>query len=483
MKLYLFALLLVCGLPLFAADLQAPQKIYRIMPVGDSITEGGPAFSVYSYPLWEKLVTAGYLVEYVGSKKSATRIGPLAHEGYSGKNAEFLATVVPKNFEQHPADIVLLHAGHNYTVEEAPVPKIITATESMIAGFRRTNPQVTVLLAKVICSGKLPKYSYIPQLNEELGKLALRLNKPGQPVVIVDQAEGFDPATDTIADHVHPNAKGAEKMAQRWFETLTPLLDKPPKTYQPKIIPYKKTPQGDLTLHVFTPENSAAPQARPVIVFFFGGGWTNGTPLQFYPECAHFAERGMVAISADYRIDSVNHTTPFESVADGKSAIRWIRKHAQELGIDPKKIVAAGASAGGQVAAATGTLSGLDEASEDASISSHSDALILWYPVVDNGPSGYGDAKVKERYQEISPLHNISSATPPTLFFLGTKDQHIPVATAEDFKAQMERAGVRCDLQLFEGAGHPLYSYQKGESPLRQQTLAASDAFLSSLGF
>ena len=61
---------------------------------------------------------------------------------------------------------------------------------------------------------------------------------------------------------------------------------------------------------------------RPAIVFFFGGGWTTGTPIQFYPECAHFAAKGFVAISADYRIASVNRTTPFESVADGKSAIR-----------------------------------------------------------------------------------------------------------------------------------------------------------------
>lgn len=194
------------------------------MPIGDSITEGAVAFSVYRYPLWEKLVGAGYLVEYVGSKKSATRIGPMAHEGYSGKNAEFLATIVPGNFEQHPADIVLIHTGHNYSAEEAPVPKIVAATESMIGAFRKTNPRVIVLLAQVIPSGKLPKYSYLPQLNLELGKLAQRLNRPGQPVITVDQAKGFDPATDTIADKVHPNAKGAEKMAQRWFEALTPLL-------------------------------------------------------------------------------------------------------------------------------------------------------------------------------------------------------------------------------------------------------------------
>ena len=69
-----------------------------------------------------------------------------------------------------------------------------------------------------------------------------------------------------------------------------------------------------------------------------GGAWERR--LQFYPECAHFAAKGMVAISADYRIASVQHSTPFESVADAKSAIRFVRQHAAELGIDPQRIVA-----------------------------------------------------------------------------------------------------------------------------------------------
>ncbi|MEI6074845.1 MAG: alpha/beta hydrolase [Verrucomicrobiota bacterium] len=95
------------------------------------------------------------------------------------------------------------------------------------------------------------------------------------------------------------------------------------------------------------PERHFDGQPRPTIIFFFGGGWTVGTPIQFYPECAHFADEGYIAISADYRIASVNHTTPFDGVTDGKSAIRWVRQHAAELGLDPARIVAAGASAGG----------------------------------------------------------------------------------------------------------------------------------------
>ena len=70
---------------------------------------------------------------------------------------------------------------------------------------------------------------------------------------------------------------------------------------------------------------------------------------------------------------------------------------------------------------------------------------------------------------------------PPTLLFLGTKDALIPVDTVTEFKKRMESAAVRCDLKLFEGGIHPLYSYRKGASPLRQEALGAADQFLSSI--
>ena len=459
------------------------QRIYRIMPVGDSITEGGLNFVSYRYPLWDKLFAAGYLIEYVGSRTNQSRIGRLYHEGYSGKTAEFLAKTAARSFQKHPADIVLLHAGHNHSAEQQPVDRIVAANASLIESFRAVNPQVIVLLAQVIPSGKLPKYAYIPQLNQELGKLAERLSTAQQPVILVNQAGGFDWHTDTIDDKVHPNARGAEKMAACWFEALTRVMEKPKQSFHPRIVPYKQVGNSQLTLHVFAPPDKPAPESRPAIVFFFGGGWKVGTPVQFYPECAHFAAEGLVAISADYRIATVHKTTPFESVADGKSAIRWIRQHAKELGIDPQRIIAAGASAGGHVAAATGMVPGLDDPGEDHAVSSKPNALLLWYAVVDNGPEGYGYPLVGARYREISPLHNVTSNLPPTLFFLGTKDALIPVQTAVSFKQRIEETGGRCDLKLFEGARHGIYEYRKGDSPLRHEALSAADDFLASLGF
>jgi lysophospholipase L1-like esterase len=205
-----------------AADTPAGRR--RVMPVGDSITEGGASFSNYRPLLAEKLRAVGVAVDFVGTRGTA----PLQHEGYGGKNVEFLAATVPAYFAKNPADIVLLHAGHNHFAEEQPIPGMLTATERLITSFRVANPKVIVLLAQVIPAGKLPKYSYIPELNAGLSSLASRLHTPAQPVRLVDQATGFDWRTDTISDLVHPNAAGAAKMAARWFEALHPLLSPPP---------------------------------------------------------------------------------------------------------------------------------------------------------------------------------------------------------------------------------------------------------------
>jgi lysophospholipase L1-like esterase len=195
----------------------------RVMAVGDSITEGGKTFATYREPLARRLQAAGYAVEFVGSRGEVGR----RHEGYGGKTVEYLAEQVPAHFAATPAAVVLLHAGHNHFSEQRPVPGIVAATEKLITLFRAANPRVTVLLAQVIPSGKLPKYDYIPELNLALSALAVRLNSAAQPVVLVNLADGFDWRNDTIEDHVHPNAAGADKMAARWFEALRRVLPPP----------------------------------------------------------------------------------------------------------------------------------------------------------------------------------------------------------------------------------------------------------------
>ena len=241
---------------------------------------------------------------------------------------------------------------------------------------------------------------------------------------------------------------------------------------------YKKVGNVELQLHIFNPEGHKASDRKPAIVFFFGGGWSGGTPSQFYPQCDYLAKRGMVAISAEYRVKSRNGTSPLECVKDGNSAVRWVRSHADKLGIDPSKLAAGGGSAGGHVAAATGTTKGILEKGEDVSVSSKPDSLVLFNPVYDNGPKGYGHSRVKDYWKQISPMHNLDKETPPTIVFLGTKDKLIPVATAKKYQLLMKEAGVRSELLLYKEQAHGFFNTSKYD-----ETVKEMDRFLVSLGF
>ena len=248
-----------------------------------------------------------------------------------------------------------------------------------------------------------------------------------------------------------------------------------------KTVVYKKVGDLQLKLDIFYPPGRRAADKRPCIVFFHGGAWNGGAPSQFYPHCDYLASRGMVAMSAEYRIKSRHGTSPRECVQDGKSAIRWIRQHAGELGIDRNMLAAGGGSAGGHIAAATGTVEGFCEEGEDQSISFRPDALVLFNPVFDNGPNGWGHSRVKEYWRDISPMHKIDKKTPPTVVFLGTKDSLVPTTTAEEYKKRMERKGIRCDLHLYKDQKHAFFNFKNKK--YFTLTVIEADRFLASLGY
>ncbi|NWJ51429.1 MAG: alpha/beta hydrolase fold domain-containing protein [Bacteroidetes bacterium] len=456
-----------------------PQKRYTILGLGDSITEGGTNFQSYLFPLWEKLFTKGYFFEFIGPNSSQCRIGTLNCAGFSEKSSEFLDTHIDSIYRKYPADIVLLHSGHNHHDSEKPIAGIVAANKSIIRKIREINPNVKILVAQVITSGKLPKYSYIPTLNRHIAKMVKQLNSNN--VLLVNQAKRFNWQKYTVNDKEHPNAAGAEKIASVWFNAMKKIMTPPKEAFKPLIISYKKLDSDDLKLHVFKPNGIKKGEKRPAIIYFFGGGWSVGTPLQFYRECVYYAEKGMIAITAEYRISYIHKTTPFESIEDAKDAIRWLRKNADQLDIDPDRIAAAGASAGGHLAAATGILKGTRARKTDVNFKPN--LLLLYYPVIDNSANGYGTEEMKKKYMEISPLHNIDSTAPPTLFILGTKDPLIPINIAEEFKKKMESLGGYCELHLYEGAGHPIFFYSKPLTDDFYNIRKESDAFLLKHGF
>lgn len=244
---------------------------------------------------------------------------------------------------------------------------------------------------------------------------------------------------------------------------------------------YKTIGDVKLHLHVFEPQGGESPRAA--MVFFFGGGWNGGTPSQFYRQASHLAGRGMVVFCAEYRTKSKHGTAPDKCVSDGKSAIRYVRSHAARWKVDPDRIAAGGGSAGGHVAAATATVTAFDEPGEDATVEAVPNALVLFNPVYDNGPDGYGHARVKEHWRKFSPAHNIRSGMPPAIVFLGDRDKLIPVAAAEKFRAAMQDVGSRSELLVFAGEGHGFFNFGRGDGTSYDKTLDASDKFLTSLKF
>ncbi|WP_339922065.1 alpha/beta hydrolase [uncultured Cyclobacterium sp.] len=217
---------------------------------------------------------------------------------------------------------------------------------------------------------------------------------------------------------------------------------------------------------------------KPAIVFFFGGGWVSGSWDQFRPHALHFSKKGFVCILVDYRVSSRQKTSPFDAIEDAKAAMKYVKKNAVRLGLDSAKVIASGGSAGGHLAAATATIQGF-EGLENREISSKPIALLLYNPVIDNGPAGYGYDRLADRYKEVSPLHNLHKGVPPTLFLLGTKDKLIPVATAEYYKTAMEKLGSYCDLILYEGQPHGFFNFKNRE--IYDQTLIETEAFLKKI--
>jgi acetyl esterase/lipase len=246
-----------------------------------------------------------------------------------------------------------------------------------------------------------------------------------------------------------------------------------------KTFDFKKTEQGTLQLHAFYPPDWKESDKRPTIVFFFGGGWKNGAWTQFQPQAGYFASRGMVAISAEYRIESKHKTTPDVAVEDARSAVRWVRANAKTLGGDPDKLVASGGSAGAHLAACTALIDGFDAAS-DAKVSCKPNALVLFNPVLNltnlKGRSiiGAGGMDVSKA---ISPTLFLDKKAPPAVIFFGTSDalfEH-----GKEYAAKAKELGVRAELYTAADQPHGFFN----RTPWLEVTTRQADAFLKSLGY
>ncbi len=257
---------------------------------------------------------------------------------------------------------------------------------------------------------------------------------------------------------------------------------------------YKKVDGIDLKAWIFNPASIQPGDQRPAIVFFFGGGWRHGKPEQFLRHCEYLASRGMVAMTVDYRVLNRHGVKAKKCVADAKSAIRWVRQHAVRLGVDPAKIMAAGGSAGGHLAATTALIPGYDEPSDELTISAMPNALALFNPalVLANIEGTYQIPKARSEQlldrmgadpRSLSPYHHVVEGTCPTIIFHGNADTTVDFKTAALFDQAMDQAGNQCRLVEYEGMGHGFFNYGRGNNGAYASTIGELDAFLVALAF
>ncbi|MGN6132898.1 MAG: alpha/beta hydrolase [Aureliella sp.] len=267
---------------------------------------------------------------------------------------------------------------------------------------------------------------------------------------------------------------------------------RPPLPTPDREVVYKQAGDRALKLFVFDSPGKSTSE-RAAIVFFFGGGWQNGSPEQFYPHARALADRGMLAVCADYRVHSRDRALVIDCVADAQDALLYVHDHAQELKIDPKRIVAAGGSAGGHLAAAVATLPYRGQ-QKDVGDRFRPHALVLFNPALVLAPleerqlTPRQEIRVQglvermgDKPEAVSPYHHLSKSLPPTLILHGEADTTVPYATVEAFAERAKELGADCTLVGYPGQTHGFFNYSRN----REQYQATSNrmiAFLEKLG-
>ncbi len=258
-----------------------------------------------------------------------------------------------------------------------------------------------------------------------------------------------------------------------------PALGQTPREPLAGTTPYVYRSIGSLQLdlQVLSPDSSFA-RPRPAIIYFFGGGWNKGSVKQFVPFGEELTKRGMVSIFVDYRVASRNHTTPYDAVDDARAAMRWVKSHASELGVDPKRIVAAGGSAGGHLALMTT----VGPPEETGTVSSAASLLIGYNPVADVRDARWAD-RFGAKASTISPTAHVRPGLPDTLLFHGEVDTTVPIQQVRDFCAAMVKAGNHCTVSAFEGAKHGFFNVREQNKRWYPRVMEQTIEFLRKHGY
>jgi lysophospholipase L1-like esterase len=227
-------------------------EVIEILALGDSITQAESNRASFRYPLWKKLIDAGINFDFVGSMQNqfsqynkgipphhdykGQKFDP-DHEGHFAWSADEI--IRGRNYDngsgsgrlqdwlkEYDVDIALIHLGTNDAFMRQDNQTTSKELESIVSLLREDNPKVIILLARLIPTMRTPGDTQsVVSLNEAIVELSKTLGTAESPVILVDQFEGFNGETD-LYDKVHPNARGEEKMAEKWFNAIQHALTK-----------------------------------------------------------------------------------------------------------------------------------------------------------------------------------------------------------------------------------------------------------------
>ena len=427
-------LILLLTLSLFA-DART-EKSTTILCIGDSITEGAKKFKSYRQYLVPSLIDKGIDLTFIGPKKDAIS----AHSGYSGKNTGFLLSKITEIYTAHPADIVLIHAGHNRFNKNNPVPSILDDTQKIIQAITKINPKAKILLAQTITAGKLPKYAYIPKLNLALPELVTELKKQNIQIELVDHATGFDHEKHTIADQVHPNTAGAKHIADRWLKALLPLLGH----HSAKEITTltlgklststeKRLPNGRVS-HVSSPSLDVYLPMKPngaSLVIVSGGGYKKlaSGPLGLAFADA-FLKKGFTIFSLKYRLSPPSKNVVKDACQDGSLALQLIRSRAKEWNLDIHRIGMIGYSAGANL------------------------ILNLACDQKNESPNFIVLANLWRHQQPKITDFDLHRNLPPTMILTAEDDKIAPTIQAKRLAQALQKLNVSTQLEIYPTGGH-----------------------------
>ncbi|MBM3891530.1 MAG: alpha/beta hydrolase, partial [Verrucomicrobia bacterium] len=241
-----------------------------------------------------------------------------------------------------------------------------------------------------------------------------------------------------------------------------------------KNVPYlgpDRQEKGDLYL----PANVKPGQRFPAVVIIHGGGWVGGkknAPREINIG-TNLVLSGYVGFSIDYVLAKTNSPTWPQNLYDCKTAVRWLRKNAGRLHIDPDHIGAIGGSAGGHLAtmlAVAGPDAGLDPKEPygeyscqiQAAVDLYGPADLMTWPPRDSTPMM--PAKRSERpdlYKQATPATHADKNDPPILILHGTKDGTVPLDQSEKLAEALKKAGVVTELVIVEDGPHSFHLQPK----------------------